>query len=110
MKPFALIFAHLLLAVSLQAGDAGIGQSFTGPVGLQLYSLRGEFASAGVAATLDKVKAYGIKYVELAGTYTLPPEKFKALLDERGLIPVSGHFPYARFKSEPEVVAKPFLC
>ena len=106
MKSLALIIANVLLAVSLQAGDAGIGQSFTGPVGLQLYSLRAEFAANGVAATLDKVKGYGIKYVELAGTYTLPADKFKAMLDERGLIPVSGHFPYARFKSEPEVVAK----
>ena len=106
MKSLALIIANVLLAVSLHAGDAGIGQSFTGPVGLQLYSLRAEFAANGVAATLDKVKGYGIKYVELAGTYTLPADKYKAMLDERGLIPVSGHFPYARFKSEPEVVAK----
>lgn len=106
MKPFALLFAHLLLAVSLQAGDAGIGQSFTGPIGLQLYSLRADFAAKGVAATLDQVKGYGIKYVELAGTYSLPADKFKAMLDERGLVPVSGHFPFGRYKSEPEVVAK----
>jgi sugar phosphate isomerase/epimerase len=106
MKPLALLIANLLLAAALQAGDAGLGPSFTGPVGLQLYSLRGEFASAGVEATLDKVKGYGIKYVELAGTYTLPADKFKAMLDARGLVPVSGHFPYKRFKSEPEVVAK----
>lgn len=106
MKSLALIIANVLLAVSLQAGDAGIGQSFTGPVGLQLYSLRAEFAANGVPATLDKVKGYGIKYVELAGTYTLPADKFKAMLDERGLIPVSGHFPYARYKNEPAAVAK----
>ena len=32
MKSLALIIANVLLAVSLHAGDAGIGQSFTGPV------------------------------------------------------------------------------
>jgi sugar phosphate isomerase/epimerase len=106
MKILALILAQALLALSLQAADAGTGKSFTGPLGLQLYSLRAEFAAAGVEATLDKVKGYGIKYVELAGTYNLPPEKFKALLDERGLVPVSGHFPYKRYATDPAGVAK----
>jgi len=106
MKLLILVVAQLLLALSLHAGDAaGTGASFTGPIGLELYSLRAEFAATGVEATLDKVKGFGIKYVELAGTYTLPPEKFKALLNERGLIAVSAHFPYARYKNEPAVVA-----
>jgi sugar phosphate isomerase/epimerase len=107
MKCLALAFilAQALLALPLSASDAGTGASFAGPVGLQLYSLRAEFESAGVPATLDKVKGMGIKYVELAGTYKLPPEKFKAMLDERGLIAVSGHFPYARFKSDPAGIA-----
>jgi sugar phosphate isomerase/epimerase len=105
MKLLILVIAQLLLAPSLHAGDAGTGASFTGPIGLELYSLRAEFAATGVEATLDTVKGFGIKYVELGGTYTLPPDKFKALLDERGLTAVSAHFPYARYKSEPAVVA-----
>lgn len=106
MKLLALLLAHVLAVASAYAADAGTSASFKGPVGLQLYSLRADFAKAGVAATLDKVKAYGIKYVELAGTYDLPAEKFKAMLDERGLVPVSGHFPYKRFKEDPAAVAK----
>src|SRR3954453_11862013 len=75
------------------------------PVGLQLYSLRTQFQAEGVPKTLDRVKARGFKYVELAGTYGLPAEKFKAMLDERGLVAIGCHFGYDRFKNEPEKVA-----
>src|SRR3954471_22587692 len=75
------------------------------PVGLQLYSLRTQFQAEGVPKTLDRVKALGFKYVELAGTYGLPAEKFKAMLDERGLVAIGCHFGYDRFKNEPEKVA-----
>jgi sugar phosphate isomerase/epimerase len=94
-----------LCALSLTTGEAanhhgvGTGKSFKGPVGLQLYSLRGDF-SKDVPGTLDKVKDFGFKYVELAGTYNLSPEKFKSLLDERGLVAVSAHFPYERFRDD----------
>ena len=100
---FALIVGG---AMSLTAGDAGIGASFKGPIGLQLYSLRAQFIAKGVAATLDEVKAMGFTNVELAGTYGQPADKFKAMLEERGLKAISGHFPYARYKSEPDAVAK----
>src|SRR5205085_2295226 len=58
-----------------------------------------------VPGTLDKVRAMGIEYVETAGTYGMTPEKFKAELDSRGLKAISGHFPYARWRDEPEAVA-----
>jgi sugar phosphate isomerase/epimerase len=106
MKNTVLITMLAVLAFALPSCGTGERSSFEGPVGLQLYSLRAEFASAGVEPTLDKVKAWGIKYVELAGTYNLPAETFKAMLDARGLVPISGHFPYSRFKSDPASVAK----
>jgi sugar phosphate isomerase/epimerase len=84
--------------------QTGTGESFKGPVGLQLYSLREQFAK-DVTATLDQVRGFGIEYVELAGTYKIPPEKFKALLDARGLKPISGHFPYERYRDQVEEVA-----
>jgi sugar phosphate isomerase/epimerase len=74
------------------------------PVGLQLYSLRDQFAK-DVPGTLDKVRDYGLKYVELAGTYGLAPEKFKSDLTSRGLEAVSGHFPFERFRDDPESIA-----
>jgi sugar phosphate isomerase/epimerase len=85
------------LAVNVSAAEdapAGIGPSFKGPIGLQLYSLRAEFIRYGVPETLKKVHDMGIRNVETAGTYNLSPKKFRALLDEHGLTPVSGHFSY----------------
>ena len=72
------------------------------PVGLQLYSLRTQFQAEGVPKTLDRVKDLGFKYVELAGTYNVAPDKFKAMLDERGLTAIAGHFAWDRFKSDPD--------
>jgi len=84
---------------------AGTGPSFKGPVGLQLYSLREQFKK-DVAGTLDEVKSLGIKYVETAGTYGVPPEKFRELLDARGLKAISGHFPYEKCRDNVEDIAK----
>jgi sugar phosphate isomerase/epimerase len=84
---------------------AGIGPSFKGPVGLQLYSLREQFKK-DVPGTLAEVKSFGIHYVELAGTYGQTPEQFKASLAEHDLKPVSGHFPYEKFRDDVEGIAK----
>ena len=92
---------------SVQAANkkVGVGPSFKGPVGLQLYSLRASFAK-DVPSTLDEVKSFGIKYVELAGTYGVPPEKFRAMLEERGLVAVSAHYAYERYRDDAEGIAK----
>lgn len=94
------------VAASVAATAAvGTGPSFKGPIGLQLYSLRADFSN-NVASTLAKVHGYGFTRVELAGTYNLSPQKFKELLDANGLKPVSGHFPYDRYKDDVEGIAK----
>jgi sugar phosphate isomerase/epimerase len=87
------------------SAQVGVGPSFKGPAGLQLYSLRGEFAR-NVPATLEKVRGYGIQHVELAGTYHLSPEKFKELLEANGLNPVSAHFSFDRLRDDIENVAR----
>jgi sugar phosphate isomerase/epimerase len=74
-------------------------------IGLQLYSLRNQFA-ADVPRTLDEIKSWGITNVELAGTYNLTPAQFKAQLDARGFNAVSGHFPFDRLRDDPEGVAR----
>jgi len=103
------IFLATSLAVSSwgaeNQGIVGTGKSFKGPVGLQLYSLRNQFTK-DVPGTMAKVQEFGIKYVELAGTYNQPPEQFKALLAKDGLEAVSGHFAFERYRDQPEVVAK----
>lgn len=103
-RPLLLILAALASCTG-PAPQGGPGR-LEAAVGLQLYSLRNQFKTDGVAATLDRVKAWGIREVELAGTYELTPERFKAMLDERGLVPVSGHFSYDRYKKDPEGVAR----
>lgn len=89
----------LACAVAVQAG------SFKSDPGLQLYSLRDDFKK-DVPGTLKKVQEYGVRLVELAGTYDLAPAKFREMLMVQGLQPVSGHFPYDRFRDDPEGVAR----
>ena len=87
----ALMAAVVSGPASASASEAGIGPSFKGPVGLQLYSLRDQFAK-DVPGTFDKVKQMGIRYAELAGTYGLTPDQFKAQLAARGIEPIAAHF------------------
>jgi sugar phosphate isomerase/epimerase len=90
---------------SCYAAPAGIGSSFEGPIGLQLYSLRDQFKK-DVPGTLDEVKNFGIKYAEVAGTYGLAPEKFQEELSARGIKPIGAHFAYERYRDDAEGVAK----
>ena len=69
-------------------GNRSSAGSFKADPGLQLYSLRDDLKK-DVPGTLKKVQGFGIRLVELAGTYELPPAKFKELLTAHGLQPVS---------------------
>lgn len=103
MKPLSRIIAAIgVAAMSISASAAG---SFKEPVGLQLYSLRAEFTK-NVPAAIEKVKGFGFRDVELAGTYNLSPEKFLSMLKEAGLNPVSGHFPFERYQKDLDAVVK----
>lgn len=91
--------------LAAEAFSAGTGQCFTGPLGLQLYSLRNQFAK-DVPGTLDKVRDLGFKNVELAGTCGMAPEEFKAELDARGLKAVGGHFPFEMFRDDVDGIVR----
>jgi sugar phosphate isomerase/epimerase len=95
----------LLSQAAASAASVGTGRSFKGPIGLQLYSLREQFKK-DVPGTLDEVKGWGIKYVELAGTYGMTPDQFKKELAGRGLVPIASHFGYDEYKKDPEAVAR----
>ena len=97
--------APLFLVGSCSVTPVGTGSSFKGPVGLQLYSLREQFGK-DVPGTLDEVKRWGIKYVELAGTYGLSPEQFKKELSARGIEAIGAHFSYDEYAKDPEKVAE----
>jgi sugar phosphate isomerase/epimerase len=107
-----LLFSAMALGVALalsttdaSAAPRGVGPSFKGPVGLQLYSLRDQFAK-DVAGTLDEVKSFGFQYAELAGTYGLSADKFKQELASSGIKPIGAHFGYERYRDDAEGVAK----
>src|SRR5215213_10540205 len=85
------------LAADIASGDRSAG--FEGKLGLQLYSLRAQFAK-DVPGTLEKVHDMGFTNIETAGTYGLSPEKFAAELKSHGLRAISGHFPFERFRDE----------
>ncbi len=91
MKRFLLSWLLMITAAAIGA-DSPAG-SFPGAAGLQLYSLR-ELFKKDVPGTLDLVKSLGFSEVETASTHGLPPEQYRAMLAERGLKPVSGHFQY----------------
>lgn len=86
-------------AVSTQAG------SFKGRLGLQLYSLRDQFPK-DIPGTLSLVNKFGIKYVELAGTYGLTPAEFKKQLRAHHLVAISGHYQYDEFRDHIDRVIK----
>jgi sugar phosphate isomerase/epimerase len=100
---FSLISAATPGTTALE--KTGMRQNFKERIGLQLYSLREQF-SKDVPGTLEQVRAFGIKYLETAGTYGLTPEKFRAELDSRGLKAVSGHFSYEQCRDDIEGVAR----
>lgn len=94
-----LLLSCLALATPLFAADVPAAGSFRGEPGLQLYSLREDFKK-DVPGTLDKVKALGVKEVEIATTYTYSPEEYRKMLEQRGLVPISGHFQYGDLKKD----------
>jgi sugar phosphate isomerase/epimerase len=90
-----LLCSTVAMAQELHKVDQG--PAFKGPVGLQLYSLREQLAK-DVPGTLGRVREFGIRYVELAGTYGMSPDRFRGELDSAGLTAVSGHFSYEQFR------------
>src|SRR5215207_6377361 len=86
LSPVIFLVLGLTVLAPCFAAEVLSGKSSSGfnqkQLGLQLYSLRAQFAK-DVPGTLDKVRDMGFKYVETAGTYGLPPAKFKKELDAR---------------------------
>ena len=79
---------------------------FVGPLGVQLYSVRGAIRG-DVPGTLARVRGLGFQEVELAGTYGLSAAAFRAMLDQAGLRATSMHVGYERLRdSLPAVLAE----
>ena len=73
-------------------------------IGLQLYSLRNQFAK-DVPGTMAKVKEMGIKEIEGGDTYGLSFQEYIKLLAQNGLSMVSFGANFDRLANNPQFVA-----
>jgi sugar phosphate isomerase/epimerase len=102
-------FYHCFLA-GLLAFSAGVlpsrsaDDSFSDRIGLELQSLN-KTIRKDMSGTLEKAHNFGFKYVELVGDYNLSPAALKAELQAHHLVATSVHFPYEKFRDNPEAVA-----
>jgi sugar phosphate isomerase/epimerase len=103
----ATLLANIFLTGCATAPpEVGIGPSFKGPLGLQLWSLRTQFRK-DVPGTVKVVKDFGFKYAELAnGTYKVPTEQFRDELLASGIKPISDHFAYDMFRTNLDEVVR----
>jgi sugar phosphate isomerase/epimerase len=72
-------------------------------IGLELYSLRNEFAK-DVPGTLAKIKSWNVREVEIHSTYGLSREEFKKHLDENNLKVKSVGVDFQRLATNPQGV------
>jgi sugar phosphate isomerase/epimerase len=72
-------------------------------IGLQLYSLRNEFKT-DVPGTLAKIKEWKIKLIEGGGTYGLPVDEYKKLLQQNNLEMVSYGAGFEELAENPQAV------
>jgi sugar phosphate isomerase/epimerase len=90
------LFVLLLVGVSLSSSAQEIG--------LQLYSLRNQFAK-DVPGTMAKIRSYGIKEIEIGGTYGLAFPEFIKLIAQNQLQVVSYGTDFERLMNYPQSVA-----
>lgn len=93
-------FQKLLVVFFLYISYASYGQE----IGLQLYSLRNQFAK-DVPGTMAKVKSFGIKEIEIGDTYGLPFPEFIKLIAQNQLQVVSYGTDFERLMNFPQSVA-----
>ena len=87
MKSILHLFVACVVFMQAKVHGASLKKS---QIGLQLYSLRNQFQT-NVPAMLDLVKNFGVRSVELAGTYNRSPADFRTDLAAHGLKAISGH-------------------
>lgn len=87
----ALGWASPVGLASRPAGDATRGRlPDIGPLGVQLYTVRGEMEE-DVEATLERVAAIGYEEVEFAGYFGHSPAEIRRMLERTGLKAPAAH-------------------
>lgn len=84
---------------------AGIGPSFKGPIGLQMYSLR-FYAPTNAEAKLDKARELGFTAVEGGPPPRTSAEDYLKALSARGIQLASTGADYARLKTNPDAAVE----
>ena len=97
MKISKILMAAAAVLVMASCGSKQAQQDCCGkckefPIGLQLYSVRGDMEQ-DFKGTLQKVKDMGYAGVEFAGLYGRTAQEVKALCEENDLVPISAHIP-----------------
>jgi sugar phosphate isomerase/epimerase len=108
MKLLLRSLVVLVLTTAIFAADkpAGVGPSFKGPLGLQMYSLR-FYSPSNFLGKLDKVQEYGLPEIEGGGPgrgMTMP-DYFKEL-EKRHIKLVSSGADFNRLKTDPDAAVK----
>lgn len=89
----ALLFTGLHPPQAEAVGGRSLKRALHPSLAVQLWSFRDDF-SKDVPGTLQRVRALGFTYVELAGYYGLSARQFRAALDKAGLKAISMHIEY----------------
>lgn len=99
-----MISRRTLLAAACTALPAFGKRKFSAPVGLEIYSLRGE-AEKDLPGTLSTIAKFGFKEVEVSTLYGRSAAEFQRLLDGAGLKATSMMAEYGRLGKEIDSVA-----
>jgi sugar phosphate isomerase/epimerase len=77
---------------------------FSQEIGLQLNSLKGQFEN-DASATMAKVKAMGIRQVEMTGTHGMTFPEFIKLLAVNGISVISFESDFEKLRAFPQVIS-----
>ncbi|MBQ1253325.1 MAG: sugar phosphate isomerase/epimerase [Alistipes sp.] len=104
MKISKILMAAVAVVMMASCGSKSAQSDCCGgckemPVGLQLYSVRGDMEQ-DFKGTLQKVKDMGYDGVEFAGLFGNAPEQVNAWCKEIGLNPISAHVPLAEMLAD----------
>lgn len=94
------LFRFALLPFLAAAAFAAAPVNYKDHIGLQLWSLRAQFRDEGLAATLDRAKAYGVTEIETYGVPNVPVAQLAQEMKARGLKAVAAHMGYPALKAD----------
>lgn len=100
MKVKSIFTRIVVLGIALHLSSRTL---FAQEIGLQLYSLRNEFKT-DVPGSLAKIKKWKITQIEGGGTYGLPLDEYKKLLQQNDLQMVSYGAGFEELEGNPQAV------